>query len=106
MELWREVLDAVDGTVVCTRSSVARIEVPLDSEPDGVTSLGIVLQLSHVADRADVLEVLETRVLVQLVFLGVLDLDADTLTEQLLELVSSLLHGRVIVVRLGRFHFV
>ena len=106
VELWREVLDSINGTVMRTRSTFGRVKVPFNAHPDGIARLRIVQQFTNVADRANMLLVLEARVLIQLVLLRVLDLDTDALTEQFFELFSCLLRGTNVFMWFGRLHFV
>ena len=86
VEFRSKVPDSVDSAIVLTRATLLCLQIPLDSDPQVISSFGIVQNLTNVSNRADVLIMLESCILVELVLFGIGDLYSDPLAEEILVL--------------------
>ena len=79
MELAVEILDSVYYALVLSRPAMDGFQIPLDSHPDRVASLRIVVDLAYIPYGPSVLGVLKAHVFVQKVLLLILVFDANSL---------------------------
>lgn len=82
MKLAVEVLYAVNHTLVLAWSTLRSIQVPLNTNPNRITSFGIVKELSNITNTTNVLSVLEPNVLVEKVLFLIFVLYTDSFTKQ------------------------
>ena len=80
VKLGFKVLDAINGALMLTRSTLRSIKVPLYTNPDRISCLGIIQDLTHISNGSDMLETLEAHILIQFVLLRILLLDSNSLT--------------------------
>lgn len=64
MELAVEIFHSVDDALVFSRAALPAFEVPLNANPDRVSGLGVVQNLSHVSYSSDVLRMLQADIFV------------------------------------------
>lgn len=75
-----KILYAIYNTLMLACSTLYRLKIPLDSDPNRVTCFWIINELAYVSNRPNMLRVLEPNIFVEVMLLLFIVLDTNALS--------------------------